>query len=194
VTTGEQVPEAAVGGSRRVRAAFVLVVVLALVVGAVVVGLPVIDRRYGPPQPGSFGGVLTPDAVGQASGGNYRLEDPTGTVDLLESLSNQGGHSIMVTGVDDPAVTSVRWSEYRFAPGGYVSGVDTPWRGLAATVPAHATIRLRLTVCRPAPCGPAQQAGDGGVPFYTGSHAVRWRSLLRSHRTVLTLSSWTLLC
>jgi hypothetical protein len=104
---------------------------------------------------------------------------------LLESLYNAGSHAVEVTAIDtDDVVTDVRWSELRTVPGGYISGISTPWREFPADLPAHTTIRLLITIRRPAYCHDSEFAVNGN-DLYSGPHRVHWKSLLRSHVTTV---------
>jgi hypothetical protein len=157
-------------------------VVLAVACAAVLVYL---DGRYGPVEGGSFGGptaahglVLDDDSVE-----SYRLaSEPGTTATFFAALDNDGSHAVRISSIKPPqGVSDVRWSVYHFEPGGNISGVDTPWRSFPATIPAHGTIRVQLTVHRPA-C--PENTQDGGVSIaYDGTLLVSWRSLLRTHAT-----------
>jgi hypothetical protein len=52
-------------------------------------------------------------------------------------------------------------------------------------IPAHATIRLLITVHRPPYCRTRQRPVMGSDEFYSGSHRVHWKSLLRSNITTI---------
>jgi hypothetical protein len=113
---------------------------------------------------------------GQLTGG------PDATAQLLASLDNAGSHSVKVTSiVTDFVATKIRWSEFHTVPGGSASGISTPWRDFPTVIPAHSTIRLLITIQRPAYCDSRQTSL--GTETYSGSHRMYWRSLLRSHIT-----------
>jgi len=144
-----------------------------------------LNRRYGPVEPGSFGGIYSEHNLDPGpDGSSDRLAATAGaSAQLLESLTNTGSHQVEVTAIDtDDVVTDIRWSELRTVPGGYLSGIETPWREFPARIPAHTTIRLLVTIHRPTSCGDAAVTGDA---LYSGSHRVHWKSLLRRHITTV---------
>lgn len=162
-------------------AVFAVVVTLAVASGVV---LRYLDGRYGPVERGHFSGPLSDHGlVWSKDESSYRLASAPGTTaTFIASLDNSGSHSVEIASIEPPSeVSDVRWSVYRFVPGGYVSGVNTRWRSFPATVPAHGTIRLVLTVHRPA-CT-ANSQGSGGAAAYDGSVRVTWKSLLGTHAT-----------
>jgi hypothetical protein len=66
-------------------------------------------------------------------------------------------------------------------PGGFVSGLDTPWHDFPVVIPGHTTIRLLITIHRPRYCqGNSITPGDEDS---SGSHRVHWKSLLHTHIT-----------
>jgi len=143
------------------------------------------DRQYGPVQGGSFGGIYSArNLVSSPDNWSSRLAGGSDTTaQLIASLHNRGSHSVKVTAVEtDDVVTDVRWSSYRTEPGGYVSGIETPWQGFPADIPAHGTIRLLITVHRPAYC---RTGSDTTGSTYSGYHRVHWSSLLGSHTTTV---------
>gem|GEM_PF-6450476 len=144
-----------------------------------------LDSRYGPIQNGSFG-IYSQDLILQPDGSSHRFaESPAQTAQLVASLRNAGSHSVEITAIDrDDVVSDVRWSVLATVPGGYVSGLDTPWQNFPAEIPAHATIRLLITIHRPAYCQDGVSAANGN-DLYSGSHRVHWKSLLGSHLTTI---------
>lgn len=169
---------------RPARMAAVAVVILA---GALVtiVATRSVDRRYGPIRSGPFGGIYSTQGLfSKPDDFSYRLLGRSdATAQLLASLNNTGSHSVKVTAIDtDDVVTKVRWSELHTAPGGSVSGNSTPWRDLPAVIPARSTIRLLITIRRPANCS-ADRTEPRSEDLYSGSHRVHWKSLLHTHTT-----------
>ncbi len=99
-------------------------------------------------------------------------------------MDNAGSRSVKVTAVEtDDVVTRVRWSELSTTPGGPVSGMSTPWRDFPAAVPAHTTIRLLVTIHRPAHC--QENQNPLGAVFHSGFYRVHWTSLLGNHITTI---------
>jgi hypothetical protein len=166
----------------------VAAVVAILVAGALAaVTARYLDGRYGPMRAGSFGGPYSlQDFVANRDGSSrIAARGPDGTARLMASLSNDGSHAVEVTAIDtDDVVTGVRWSVLRTVPGGFISGTDTPWQDFPAVIPAHTTIRLLITIHRPAYCRDKQFAANGG-DVYSGSHRVHWKSLLSRHVTTV---------
>lgn len=148
-----------------------------------------LNQQYGPIEAGSFGGIYhshQPDLVVNIfkSTGHLRAR-PDAEARLFTSLSNRGEHSVKVTSIDtDDIVTDITWANYRVVPGGSASGIFTPWREFPAIVPANGTIRLLLTIHRPAYCDRPSGTLQPGV-FYSGFHVVHWDSLLGSNTTVI---------
>ena len=167
------------------RRSAVLAAVVVVVAGLVAfLALRSVDHRYGPIEAGNFGGLYSQrNFVADADGSSYRLASAPGVSgQLMASVSNAGAHSVEITSIDtDDVVSGIRWSSYRMVPGGYVSGVSTPWRAFPATVPAHGVIRLLITIHHPANCS----SYEPGTANYSGLHTVHWKSLLRSHSTVI---------
>jgi hypothetical protein len=124
-----------------------------------------IRRRGDPPSgAGDFWGPQSFRGLTFNKGGfSYRMADrPGATARFVTSLENLGAHSVKVTSIDTGDVaTDMRWSVYRAVPGGLVSGVRTPWQRFPAVVAANGTIRLLITIHRPADC--AAYAKVGGV-------------------------------
>jgi hypothetical protein len=168
------------------RRAVVAAIVAALLACALAASITMyLDRRYGPIEPGSFGGVYSEqNLVPSPDDSSYRLAASTGaSAELLESLTNTGAHQVEVTAIDtDDVVTDIRWSELRTVPGGYLSGISTPWQKFPARIPAHTTIRLLGTIHRPTYCS---QIEAGSTDSYGGFHRVHWKSLLRRHVTTV---------
>jgi hypothetical protein len=173
-------------GFRLGRRGAVLAAIVAAVLGCALVTTAALylDGRYGPIEAGQFGGMYSTQGLALSpDGSSDRLAASTdASAQLLESLSNTGSHPVEVTEIDtDDVVTHVRWSELRTVPGGYVSGISTPWREFPAEIPAHTTIRLLITIHRPAYCRVAANGND----LYSGTHRVHWKSLLRRHITTV---------
>lgn len=171
-------------GPRRTKAVLAILAVVASLAVASGVVLRYLDGRYGPVEGGSFSGPLSDHGlVSSKKGFSYRLASTPGTTaTFIASLANSGSHSVEITSLEPPSeVSDVRWSVFHLVPGGNVEGVDTPWRSFPATVPAHGTIRLLLTVHRPA-CT-ASGPGGGFSVSYDGTVLVHWRSLLHTHAT-----------
>ena len=166
----------------------IVVVILVLALGlAVGITLLHLDDRYGPISTGAFGGpYASRNLIVSPDGSSVRLASaPGATADLLESVENTGAHSVTITSIDtDGIVTAIRWSTYRMVPGGYVSGVETPWHSFPAVIPAHGTLRLLVTIHRSNAYCQATQPGTL-TAYYTGQHLVHWESLLRSHASTI---------
>lgn len=173
---------------RRRRRRIALIVAAAILVGAFTSfgTLRHFDHEYGPVEGGAFGGPYSDDGfVFSKDGFSYRLRPtPGASAQLIESLSNLGAHSVKVTSIErGDMVTSIKWSVYRIVAGGNVEGVPTPWQAFPAIVPAHGSIRLLITIHRPANCS-AYPSFDGvNGAAYRGTHIAHWDSLLHSHAT-----------
>jgi len=178
------------GTRRRRRSIFLAVVLLVLLSGGLATGLTLrhLDRQYGPLQPGTFYGPYRDKGFDfhEKDGVRFRLQAaPDATGQLIAAVHNDGAHSVKITSIEtDSATSKIQWSRYRVVSGGYVSGVDTPWRAFPAVVPAHGTIRLLVTIHHPSYC---RQYADVREATYDAAHWVHWESLLHSHRTLLDL-------
>jgi hypothetical protein len=168
------------------RGAVLAAIAAALLACALVATISLyLDGRYGPVEPGSFGGIYSEHSLDPGpDGSSDRLAATAGaSAQLLESLTNTGSHQVEVTAIDtDDEVTDIRWSELRTVPGGYLSGIETPWHEFPARIPPHTTIRLLVTIHRPTSCG---QLSGSGNRLYSGSHRVHWKSLLYRHITTV---------
>ena len=183
-------PESRTTSRRRRNILLIVVAVLVAAAGlSTTLTLRHLNDQYGPIEAGGFGGIYhvhRPDLVTNFddSTGHLRAH-PGAQAKLFASLSNRGAHSVRVTSVEtDDIVTDVKWSVYRVVPGGSVDGVSTPWRSFPAIVPANGTIRLLITIHRPAYCDRQRETLQPGV-FYDGFHVVHWDSLLGSNTTVI---------
>ena len=171
---------------RRRRLGSALAALLVLVGGSAALVARHLDHRYGPIEQGSFGGVYSlRQFVTGTDGSSYRLASPPDARgELLASIRNRGPHPVTITSIDsERGVTDIRWSAYRFVPGGAVSGIATPWHRFPATVPGDGTIRLLITIQHPADCrdlAPGTMGRD-----YIGTHEVHWKSLVGSHTTTV---------
>lgn len=118
-------------------------------------------------------------------GFSYRLATQAGsTAHMVAALENSGSHAVRISSaVGGPGTTGVQWSTYRTVPDGSVFGVDAPWRSFPATIPPHGTIRLLLTVRRPADC--RTFIAHYGVGTDDGWVDVHWRSLLHTNTSSL---------
>ena len=182
--------EAAARGSQKrrrhqVKALLAGVVVVVLVVAGVLVG--VVNGRYGPVEGGGASGPESLRGLAFSKDGfSFRLAStPGASAQMVGLLQDSGSHAVKVSSVDaDRGVTQVRWSVFHTVAEGNAFGNDTPWRSFPATIPAHGTIRLQLTLGRPADCGAHTQDGH---ETYDGSVGVHWRSLLTEHTTTLTV-------
>lgn len=179
--------------SRRRRRGVLGAAVLAIVLVLGVAGMLTVrhlDGRYGPIEPGMFSGPVNPDQLAASNGRTGRLlPGPSASVQMMSSLRNGGSHAVTVSSVDYPqfhaAVSGIRWSTWKPIPGGYVSGASTPWHSFPATIPSDWTIRLLISVHRPADCASyLRSASAAGT--YDGTVKVRWKSLLGYHDTYLT--------
>jgi hypothetical protein len=180
---------AAPSGFRFRRRATVTAVVGVLVAVALAAAVMVgyLDGESGPIRAGSFGGIYSvQDLVMSPDGFSSRLaEGPDATAQLMTSLDNAGSRKVEVMAIDtDAVVTDVRWSVLKTVPGGVISGLPTSWQKFPADIPAHTTIRLLISIHRPAYCHQSRLAADGD-DLYGGSHRVHWKSLLRSHITTV---------
>ncbi|MBO1753893.1 hypothetical protein [Allobranchiibius sp. CTAmp26] len=135
---------------------------------------------------GSFSGPLSERGlIISKDGFSYRLATTAGsTAKMVAALENSGSHAVRISSVGaGPGTSEVQWSTYRTVPEGSTFGVDAPWRSFPATIPPHGTIRLLLTVRRPADC--RQFIAHYGNPTDDGSLAVHWRSLLHTNTSYL---------
>lgn len=148
-----------------------------------------LDHQYGPVQAGSsWGPESERGLIFSKDGFSYRLADrPGATARFITLLDNVGGHSVTVTAIDtDDVATDIRWSTFRAVDGGSIFGVAAPWHQFPAVIPAQGTIRLLITVHRPAECGPDSKTGGVSSLTYDGIHKVHWESLLHSHVTTVS--------
>ncbi len=166
-------------------------VAVALVTGVIVVVVVVhrrdrlaLDRQYGPLVHGSTVGPysfrgLTLDR----DGFSYRLSSaPAATAQILSLLDDRGAKPVTVTSIDTGgAIADVRWSTYRFVDNGSAFGVEAPWRAFPATVPAHGTIRLLVTVRHPGDCNAYPTAQGVSEAPQVASLVVHWQSPLGAH-------------
>lgn len=162
-----------------------------LVIGAVVLVLVatlgvsgwLFDRRYGPPEAGSFGGMVSLDRFASSDDdGSHRLTADGGQ--LLASLRNTGSHAITISWISsDETVSNIAWSQYSVVPGGDLTGQPRPWRNFPASIPAHGTIRLLVTVRRPPECA---SLAPGTSMMFGGQYTVHWRSWLFRHSTTVS--------
>lgn len=179
-------------GLRRRRRAVLGAAVLAGVMVLGVAGLLTVrhlDGRYGPIEPGSFTGPVYADSLSFGNGSTARLRPgPAASVPMMSSLDNRGSHAVTISSVDyaqfHAVVSDIRWSTWKVVPGGSVFGVNTPWHSFPATIPGHGTIRLLISVHRPADCATYLRLGSASGT-YDGTMTVRWKSLLDDHETAL---------
>jgi hypothetical protein len=143
-----------------------------------------LDGQYGPIESGHFGGVF-PRRYADYLRTGYKL-GPHEAEQAFAALDNRGAHPVKVISIDPgPFATDIEWSVYRFHPGGPLSGMNTPWRSFPATIPAHGTIRLLITLHHPSFCSRVQRGTIDGTCF--GDHEVHWESLLGDRTTEVEL-------
>lgn len=178
---------------RRWRTLAVAVTLVFLAGGLATVGtLRHLDGQYGPIQGGSFGGMYSDRGfVVSTDGFSYHLSAaPSASALMIASLDNPGAHSVKVTSIDTgDMVSNIRWSAYRFVAGGSNTGVETPWRAFPASVPAHGTIRLLITIHHPSNCSAYPKFQGVSDASYGGHHVVHWESLLHRHATLVDVLS-----
>ena len=119
-------------------------VIAVLVAGmATWIVLSLVDRRYGPIEPGFFAAPYSRANAGfTKTGTEYIKGRPGSEVSRYYGLENHGSHDVVVTSVDPIAPpVRVQWSDYVVRPGGDETGERRPWRDFPATIPAHGTIR-----------------------------------------------------
>jgi hypothetical protein len=191
------VPPGAPAPARARRSTAMRVVIAVSVVAVVAAGLCVylvvrhverarLDRHYGPVVSGPAAGAYSLRNIDPGPEGLIgRLStDPGATAVAFETLHNDGSHAVVITSIATDAVVSrVRWSTY--SPTTTNLGDPAPWRTFPATVAPHGTIRLLVTIHRPATCAGKPYGNQIRVTF-VGGLEVRWTSLLASHETAIS--------
>jgi hypothetical protein len=173
----------------RLRMLLVLAAVIVIAAGLTTwLMLRSLDNDYGPIYPGPFGALNSQrNWVFSHHEPALRLSaEPGATAQLIESVENQGSHSVKVTSIDgDDSVVRIQWSTYRVPPGSPGAGVDTRWHSFPAIVPAHGQVRMLITIHRPPLC-PAIGRSNGAHLYLSDTYQVHWESLLGSHTTSIT--------
>jgi hypothetical protein len=182
---------------RRTRARRIVVAVAAIIIAAAGVSIYLVarhverthlDHQYGPIEPGATGGQYSGRNLLDGKGGfSARLSaTPDASALMFETLDNRGRHSVTITSIPTGSVVSrVRWSVYSTAKTRSNLGDAEPWRALPATVPPHGTIRLLITIHRPAECQGRSYDNQAPVSF-DGDLNVHWKSLLGAHVTPIS--------
>lgn len=138
---------------------------------------------------GQYGPVSAGPASGPYAGFPTRPQSaptPGATGQVFATLSNYGSHAVTISGLRygqyRDLVIDIQWSTWNLAPEGSIFGVDTPWHSFPATVPGNGSIRVLISIRRPADCGNFQGMGVGG-DYFNGGMVVQWKSLLHTHST-----------
>ena len=187
---------AAVAGARgsRRRRWFVIAVSALVVLGGsgLAVGLTLrhLDRQYGSLQGGNFYGPYRDHGFAfSKNGGSFHLKPaPNATGQVIGALTNLGSHSVKVTSIETgPIAARIEWSVYRLVNAGSVYGLRRPWHTFPATIPAHGTIRLLITIHHPSNCDQYPKFHGVSDARYLPTHWVHWESLLHDHSTLVDI-------
>jgi hypothetical protein len=105
-------------------------------------------------------------------GDELYLRGPVGTeAQWITGIWNNGSHAVTIDSyLNNGLVTRVQWTPYVLQPGGDVTGRRLPPRSLPAEIGPHQTIRVLITVRKPAGC-------SNGVYVNTDSVRFNWHAL-----------------
>ncbi len=185
-------PSASAASEKRSRARRIIVAIattITFATGPTAYLLPRhLDHQYGPVESGSTGGQYSArNLVYDKSGFSARMSTtPDASALMFETVDNEGSHSVTITSIPTNTIVSrVRWSVYSTSKSHSNLGDTAPWNAFPATVPAHGTIRLLVTINRPAECQ-GQPYGSGAQVLFNGQLDVHWKSLLGHHATSIS--------